>query len=109
MKTVAGYRETTRGQLARWLMGLLTITVVALIAFAVLIEVGVMKKTPISLRDARAGDSHANRHAHSVSFGLLFWCAQRVRGRRCSGETCSRSGSQVRALALVNGPRRRLR
>jgi hypothetical protein len=49
--TVAGHRETTRSQLARWLMGLLTITVLSLILLA-----GLQLADVIGMRGTSIGD-----------------------------------------------------
>jgi hypothetical protein len=49
--SVEGHRETTRSHLARWLMGLLTITVLTLLLLAGLQLAGIIGTTGISIAD----------------------------------------------------------
>jgi lipid-binding SYLF domain-containing protein len=50
-RTVKDPRETTRSQLARWLMGLLTLTVVTLLLLAGLQLAGIVGASGTSIRD----------------------------------------------------------
>lgn len=48
--SVEAHRETTRGQLARWLMGLLTLTVLVILGLAAAEVLGIKNKSDLSIQ-----------------------------------------------------------